>query len=125
MSFCAANPDTKRRPTTSSCRSVAVSSPSACRAVGIRYEHLPELGIACARRKNLATQADRDALFSEYARDTLPNEAEALDRISAWIQSGSRVALTCFEARAGECHRSTLAAALRARLSSAHDVAHL
>jgi uncharacterized protein (DUF488 family) len=40
-----------------------------CASVGIRYEHLPELGIASEKRKNLSTQADVEALFAEYERD--------------------------------------------------------
>lgn len=51
----------------------------ACEGVGIRYEHLPELGIASDERRNLETQADYDALFAQY--DTLlpdGNEVVAL-----------------------------------------------
>src|SRR5437588_3825906 len=36
----------------------------ACEGVGIRYEHLPELGIAAEKRRELDTQADYDALFA-------------------------------------------------------------
>ena len=35
----------------------------ACEGVGLRYEHLPELGIASEERRDLKTQADYDALF--------------------------------------------------------------
>ena len=52
-----------------------------CAAVGIRYEHLPELGIASEKRKNLATQADVDALFAEYERDWLPTQGPALAKL--------------------------------------------
>ncbi len=38
----------------------------ACEGVGIRYEHLPELGIEFQERRDLRTQADYDALFAEY-----------------------------------------------------------
>lgn len=37
---------------------------SACTGVGIRYEHLPELGIASEFRQHLRSQEDYDALFT-------------------------------------------------------------
>jgi len=85
----------------------------ACEGVGIRYEHLPELGIASAERKELKTQADYDALFAEYERKSLPLQGEALKKISGWIQrEGQRVALTCYEAEPCQCHRHCVAEAL-------------
>ena len=41
-----------------------------CERVGIRYEHLPQLGIASEERRDLKTQADYDALFAEYERES-------------------------------------------------------
>lgn len=85
----------------------------ACENVGIRYEHLPELGIASAERKELVTQADYDALFATYERDSLPLQGAALAKIRAWIeQDGQRVALTCYEAAPCQCHRHCVAEAL-------------
>lgn len=85
----------------------------ACENVGIRYEHLPELGIASAERKELKTQADYDALFAEYERKSLPLQGEALKKIYGWIQrEGQRVALTCYEAEPCQCHRHCVAEAL-------------
>lgn len=85
----------------------------ACENVGIRYEHVPELGIASAERKELKTQADYDALFAEYERKSLPLQGEALKKISGWIQrEGQRVALTCYEAEPCQCHRHCVAEAL-------------
>ncbi len=84
----------------------------ACEGVGIRYEHVPELGIASDRRKGLETQADYEALFSEYEREDLPAQGEALERIRTWIRDGQRVALTCFEREPHSCHRHCVAEAL-------------
>lgn len=84
----------------------------ACEGVGIRYEHLPELGIASGERKELKTQADYDALFATYERDSLPKQTEALAKIRAWIAAGERVALTCFEKLPHQCHRHCVAEAL-------------
>src|SRR5665213_178998 len=83
-----------------------------CAGVRIRYEHLPELGIATEKRRGLDTQADYDQLFLSYERDTLPNEHEALTKIQRWIESGERVALTCYENLPEQCHRHCVAEAL-------------
>ena len=83
-----------------------------CAAVGIRYEHLPELGIASEQRQSLDTQADYDALFADYERTWLPKQGAALKKIQAWIDAGERVALTCFERAPGDCHRHCVAEAL-------------
>jgi len=86
---------------------------TACEGVGIRYEHLPELGIASADRRELETQADYDALFVTYERDSLPQQGAALEKIFGWInREGHRVALTCYEAEPCQCHRHCVAEAL-------------
>lgn len=84
----------------------------ACESLGIRYEHLPELGISSSARRELKTQADYDALFEDYERDSLPLQTEALARIRSWIKAGDRVALTCFELHSHQCHRHCVAEAL-------------
>lgn len=83
-----------------------------CETVGIRYEHLPELGIATEKRKGVHTREDYDALFLKYERDWLPKQSAALDRIRSWIAEGERVALTCYEHDPNECHRRSVAKAL-------------
>jgi hypothetical protein len=85
----------------------------ACEGVGIRYEHLPALGIASEQRQELHTQADYDALFAEYERESLPHQRAVLDRIRDWVAAGERVALTCFERRPEQCHRHCVAEALK------------
>ena len=97
---------------------------NACGRVGIHYEHLPELGIASAERRELVTQADYDALFAVYERDSLPNQGAALTKIREWIErDGQRVALTCFEAEPCQCHRHCVAEALE-RLGSKRLIPH-
>ena len=83
-----------------------------CATLGIRYAHLPELGIASEKRKQLETQADLDALFAQYAREWLPQQGAALATIRAWVEAGERVALTCFERNPAQCHRHLVAQAL-------------
>jgi len=81
----------------------------ACSRVGIRYEHLPELGIASEERRSLKVQADYDTLFAEYKRASLPKQGDALDIINEWILEGERVALTCYELHPHQCHRHCVA----------------
>jgi len=88
---------------------------NACDGVGIRYEHLPELGIESQRRQGLKTQADVDSLFRSYRRDTLPMRGPELSQIHAWLRSGESVALTCYEREASQCHRHCVADSLGQR----------
>jgi hypothetical protein len=98
---------------------------SSCEGVGIRYEHLPELGIDGQRRRELETQADYDALFADYERDDLPKQQEALARITAWVRKGERVALTCYESQPHQCHRHCVAEALERTADRDWRVEHL
>ena len=84
----------------------------ACEGVGIRYEHLPELGIDSEERRDLKTQADYDALFAEYERKSLPQQKETLAKIRGWVKAGEWVALTCYELLPHQCHRHCVAEAL-------------
>lgn len=96
-----------------------------CEGVGIRYEHLPELGIASEQRQGLETQAHYDALFDEYKRTWLPKHGVALEKIRGWIIAGQRVALTCYEHHANQCHRHCVSQALEGRLSDVYTTKHL
>lgn len=93
----------------------------ACSGVGIRYEHLPELGIESRRRRGLKTEAEFKNLFKTYEQTILPNRGDALGRIRAWLRSGESVALTCFELEAGLCHRHCVADALEEITNQAHS----
>ena len=96
-----------------------------CEGVGIRYVHLPELGIASAQRRNLETQGDYDNLFLEYQRNCLPAQVPALQRIDQWVRRGERVALTCYEREPTQCHRGCVAAALEQRFGQGFTATHL
>ena len=97
----------------------------ASQGVGIRYEHLPELGIASEERRGLKTQADYEALFEKYERDWLPRQTAALARIRGFVDSGDRVALTCFERLPEQCHRKIVAAALEKSFGRAFAPEHI
>ncbi len=98
---------------------------SSCEGVGIRYEHMPELGIDGQRRRELETQADYDALFADYERDDLPKQQKALKQIAAWVRKGERVALTCYESLPQQCHRHCVAEALERTMDRDWCVEHL
>lgn len=83
-----------------------------CEGVGIRYEHLPELGVPSTERQHLESQADYDALFRRYATTILPSQSRAIATIAAWIQNDETVALTCYERDPHQCHRHCVAAAV-------------
>ena len=92
----------------------------ACQGVDIQYEHLPELGIESGKRQGLDTQADYQALFTEYARTLVPQQATSLQIIRNWLESGESVALTCYERIATQCHRKRIATVLERM--RAHEV---
>lgn len=79
---------------------------------GIRYEHLPELGIPSAKRKGVKSRSDYDALFAKYERDWLPQQGETLAKLKGWLDEGERVALTCYEKDESHCHRHFVVKAL-------------
>ena len=96
-----------------------------CLGLGIRYEHLPELGIESEKRRGLDTQADYDRLFLDYERDRLPNQDHALLKIRQWIDGGDRVALTCYEHLPRQCHRHCVAEALEQKAGKRCVAQHL
>jgi hypothetical protein len=97
----------------------------ACKSMGIRYEHMPQLGIPSEKRKSLRTQADYDALFREYEKTNLPRQGTALQAIRDWIRSGEHVALTCYERSAQQCHRRCVAEAVQRNAGRRMSVKHL
>lgn len=93
--------------------------------VGIKYIHIPELGIISEKRQSLKTQDDYDQLFDEYEKSTLTKETEALNKLYKIFRDHKRVAITCFEAEPCECHRSRIAKALSNLPEWQHPIEHL
>jgi len=75
---------------------------------GIRYEHVPALGIESSQRKNLETAEDYKSLFRKYASTSLPRCEKELRLVTNLVEKHRRVALTCFEADSQSCHRHTI-----------------
>lgn len=84
----------------------------ACNGVGIKYIHIPDLGIESNKRQMLRSQADYNILFAEYERKVLAFQNENIESIRQLILTDKRVALTCFEKDPKQCHRTRVANAL-------------
>lgn len=97
----------------------------ACEGVGIKYIHIPELGIESGLRQDLYTQADYDLLFENYRKTVLARSDEHLDRIVNLIDSDERVALTCFEKNVEQCHRTQIARKIMSREGITFDFKEL
>ena len=81
----------------------------ACEGVGIRYVHVPELGIESDKRQSLYSQKDYDILFDEYEKTTLKKSAKSIQFVSDLLKQYQRIALTCFERDPRQCHRTRVA----------------
>lgn len=82
-----------------------------CESLGIRYSHVPSLGIHSSQRQELDSQGDYDSLFAIYRSTTLKHETDSIRQVSEWITESPSV-LVCMEADPCTCHRTHLAAAV-------------
>jgi uncharacterized protein (DUF488 family) len=90
--------------------------------MGVRYVHIPELGISSKARKELGSVDSYLKLFAEYEDRMLPRQTAALERASEAVSSFS-AALVCRESDPDFCHRGRLASTLAALTSL--SVVHL
>ena len=81
---------------------------TACNYLGISYRHYPDLGIPSPERITLMTQEDYDDLFDRYEKNILPKSERSLNEIISLVNSGKNVALTCFEEKPEQCHRTRI-----------------
>ena len=78
---------------------------NACESIGIKYLHLPDLGIESDKRKKLKTMSDYNKLFEEYERTTLKDNQNSVEHLFQLARDFKRVAITCFEKEVCMCHR--------------------
>lgn len=97
----------------------------ACEGVGIKYIHIPELGIDSDKRQELNTQADYDKLFAVYRTDILPETIRMQEKLFTLLKENERIALTCFEANICQCHRKHLADAIVKLPGFKYELKHL
>lgn len=84
----------------------------ACEKVGIKFIHIPQLGIESNERQELNDISDYKKLFANYEATTLVDNYKYLMELAGIITSNNRVALTCFEKNVQMCHRGVLASQL-------------
>lgn len=72
--------------------------------VGIKYVHIPGLGIETDKRSSLETAEDYKRLFASY-KMKLPQVASYLNQVVSLLDTHKRIALMCFELEASMCHR--------------------
>ena len=71
----------------------------------IEYVHIPQLGVASTRRKDLNSDKDYADLFEDYSTE-LPRHQPELQKLEDLYNQHHRIALTCFELSPQRCHRS-------------------
>jgi uncharacterized protein (DUF488 family) len=96
-----------------------------CESLGIKYVHIPEVGIKSEQRQELNSQADYDKLFAAYRKNNLTNTVDSQKRILNLLKEHKRIALTCFEANICQCHRKHLAEAIENLPGFDYKVEHI
>jgi uncharacterized protein (DUF488 family) len=96
-----------------------------CESLGIKYVHIPEVGIQSEQRQELNTQADYDKLFSVYRKNNLTKTVDSQTQILNLLKENKRIALTCFEANICQCHRKHLAEAIENLSGFEYKVEHI
>jgi len=84
-----------------------------CESLGIKYIHIPEVGISSNQRQTLEKQEDYDLLFENYKKTTLKETSIEQQKIINLLNEYNRIALTCFESDICQCHRLPLAESLK------------
>jgi len=96
-----------------------------CESLGIKYLHIPEVGINSDQRQELNTQKDYDELFERYKKTTLTQTDSYQQKIIELLKKHHRIALTCFEADVCQCHRKPLAEAIGKFPTFDYKIKHL
>lgn len=96
-----------------------------CESIGIKYLHLPQVGITSDQRQELNTQSDYDKLFASYRKNNLTKTVDTQTEILNLLKKYKRIALTCFEADICQCHRKHLAEAIQNLPAFTYHVKHI
>jgi hypothetical protein len=92
---------------------------------GMKYIHIPGLGIPSAMRKGLGKDVSREKLFLKYETELLPRQEKAKTQLLDLVAKYPRIALVCFEANHNFCHRYTLVKYLQKKRVLARPVKHI
>lgn len=93
--------------------------------VGMRYFHLPALGISSNLRKNLTDKESYQDLFEHYEKVILPEQKLAIEELRLILSEQKRIALTCFEADHTFCHRHKITELMEHDANFDIPIAHL
>lgn len=97
----------------------------ACDGLGIKYLHIPELGINSEHRQKLNSQSDYDMLFDMYKSEVLSETQDKQKSVLDLLDKFERIALTCFEADINQCHRKHLAESLVNLSGNTYNLKHI
>jgi uncharacterized protein (DUF488 family) len=96
-----------------------------CKNLGIKYTHIPAVGIRSEQRRELNLQKDYDNLFLDYCKNTLTKTENEQEHIFELLKTNKRIALTCFEKDINQCHRKYLASAIEKLPDFNYKVRHI
>ena len=94
-------------------------------SAGMKYIHIPELGIPSAMRKGLGESVSHTILFQKYETELLPQREVEIKQLLDLTRQNERIALVCFEADHHFCHRHTLVERLQKDKDFERTVFHL
>lgn len=94
-------------------------------SAGMKYLHIPELGIPSAMRKGLGESVSHKTLFQTYENELLPKQSTEIKQLIALTNLNERIALVCFEADHQFCHRHTLVEHLQKDQTFQRAIVHL
>ena len=92
---------------------------------GMKYIHIPELGIPSFMRKGLGKSVSHENLFHIYETELLPRHEEAQIKLLNLISHFSRIVLVCFESDHHFCHRNTLVEQMQKKKNLQSPILHL
>jgi uncharacterized protein (DUF488 family) len=92
---------------------------------GMKYVHIPKLGIPSAMRKGLGKSVSHKTLFKTYENKLLPKQDSEIRQLIDLTNQNERIALVCFEANHHFCHRLTLIEHLQKNKAFKRAVIHL
>jgi len=93
-----------------------------CGKLGLKYQHLPSLGIPSSERAGLSDLASYQRLLDWYERTVLPDRTAQVNAL-AHLMSQQPAVLVCVERHADCCHRGRLAGSVS--IASGLAVVHL
>jgi len=92
---------------------------------GMKYIHIPELGIPSTMRKGLGESVSHKTLFKTYENKLLPKQEAEIKQLIDLTNHNERIALVCFEADHHYCHRHSLIEHLQKNKTFKRAVIHL